>query len=226
MKFIKLFDADETGKWGRKVAHTRWHVIHSHEWDEDDNPGYKYTVDLSEIDLTDLERAQEAARSCGWEIRLNKAGKGLLLEGVPLHIEVPYTGVIMDDPKIVVRALVEAMHDFGAKAPLGQWNGNNRGALRKLARDESLQLDDPQAHEEAMGRPVNALGSTAREYARGDIVSAIKRGVESGNQAAKLMDKMYRAAKGHTLGGAVIKEYTENTEADPSDGADNIKRPR
>lgn len=207
--FIELFDADETGKWGREVAPNRWHVIHSHEWDENDNPGCKYTVDLSEIDLTDLERAIEAARSCGWELRLNKEGKGLIIDGVPIHIEVPYTGDLMDDPKVVRHALVEAMHGFGAKAPLGEWNGNNRNALRKLAREESRLLDDPEAHDAAMNKPVNALGSTAREYARGDLVSAIKRGLDNDNPAAQILDQAYRAAKGRTLGGEVIKEYAD-----------------
>jgi hypothetical protein len=182
-------------------------MISSHSWDEDDRPDHKYHVSLVEVDLQDSERLRESLQSCGWELvpKSKMVWERIFPSGY--NIAVPYSGDLIEDPKIVVKMLIEAMHGYGAYAPLEQWDGNNRLALRKLAREESLRLDDPEAHEEAMSRSVNAIGSTAREYSRGDIVTAIKRGVADGNEAALVLDHAYRAAKGRTLSGKVLPEY-------------------
>jgi hypothetical protein len=42
-----------------------------------------------------------------------------------------------------------------------------------------------------MQRPVNALGSTAAEYMRGDLDSAMQRGCEAGDPTARLVAKMH-----------------------------------
>jgi len=73
----------------------------------------------------------------------------------------------------------ESLHSYGAAAPLGNWSGSNSRELLTQAKRESRELDNPKAYEAAMSRPVNLLGSTAREYANGDIDSAINRYKES-----------------------------------------------
>ena len=56
---------------------------------------------------------------------------------------------------------------------------------------ESNQLvDDAEAYEQRMNRPVNRIGSTAREMQRGDINSALLRGLASGDERAELMVRM------------------------------------
>jgi hypothetical protein len=86
---------------------------------------------------------------------------------------------------------VDALASYGAGAPLWTCNGSNSKKLLAEARSESHSLDDPEKYEAAMSRPVNALGSTAREYAAGDFHSAITRGVERGEANAKLMAKLH-----------------------------------
>ena len=56
----------------------------------------------------------------------------------------------------------------------------------RQAKAESRRLSaSPEAYEQAMDRPVNKLGSTAREYAAGDILSATLRGLDSGDPDAR-----------------------------------------
>ena len=97
--------------------------------------------------------------------------------------------------------IAEAMFSYGAKAPLMDQSGNNRGELLREARRWSGVLDGPEKHESALAKPVNALGSTAHEFARGDLMGPVLRGVAEGDPKAELMLKMYVAAGGQTLGG-------------------------
>jgi hypothetical protein len=83
--------------------------------------------------------------------------------------------------------LVEMLHGYGAKAPLFSAQAGGRVVARRLGRSEASKLDI----DEAMDRPVNAIGSTAAEYMRGDIFSALSRGVQEGRQDARIMSKLY-----------------------------------
>jgi hypothetical protein len=150
------------GKWYRKVAATRYHVIElTNMWDAaGDKSIPQYHVSLSEVDITSPQ-LKHAMDGCGSD---------------------------EDDDNELVK--VDALASYGAKAPLEQWDGGNAKKLLAEARSESRNLDDPAAYEAAMSRPVNALGSTAREYAAGDIDAAIARGVERGEENAKLMAKL------------------------------------
>jgi hypothetical protein len=74
----------------------------------------------------------------------------------------------------------------------GQSN-NFEELLRELKREARCMRESPAAREVALDRPVNALGSTAREMARGDIFSGMERGVSAGKPEAILMAKMYGA---------------------------------
>ncbi len=84
-------------------------------------------------------------------------------------------------------ALVEMLHGYGAKAPLFSAQAVGRVVARRLGRSEARKLDI----DEAMDRPVNKIGSTAREYMNGDFKSAVYRGIQEGRQDARIMAKMY-----------------------------------
>jgi len=152
------------GKWYRKVAAARFHVIELiNMWDASgDKSVPQYYVSLLDVDITSSD-LKEAMRTCG-----------------------------PDDEELQNNELVnvEALASYGATAPLGQWPGGNARKLLSEARSESRGLDDPDAYEAAMSRPVNALGSTAREYGAGDLDSALIRGLQRGDQNAQIIAKI------------------------------------
>ena len=84
------------------------------------------------------------------------------------------------------------MHDYGGStAPLGDWGGNNYRKLLRVARRESRKIqEDNSYYEEKMNSPVNAIGSTAREFQRGDFDSAIVRGLYKGDKKCWLMARI------------------------------------
>jgi hypothetical protein len=88
--------------------------------------------------------------------------------------------------------VMEACHGYGHGAPLFDSCGNNLRSLMREARAESLACQgDSDHYEEKMSRPVNALGSTAREFGSGDIYSALDRGCRQGKPEAQIVAKMY-----------------------------------
>jgi len=93
-----------------------------------------------------------------------------------------------EDPGDLER--VATLHEEGSKAPLGEWNGNNYQKLIQEAKRRSRELDDPRTYKEAMERPVNKIGSTAKEFQQGDVLSAVLRGVAGGDPTAELMLKL------------------------------------
>lgn len=84
-------------------------------------------------------------------------------------------------------ALVEMLFGYGAKAPLFSDEAGGRAVARRLGRSEARNLDI----DEAMDQPVNAIGSTAREYMNGDFLSAVVRGIQDGEQQARIVSKLY-----------------------------------
>ena len=115
----------------------------------------------------------------------------------------------------------------GISSPLHAESTNNAHKGIAACRKESYRLErDAAAYEDAMERPVNRLGSTAREFGRGDLNSALVRGLEAGDAGARIMGKMYIAADGQTLGGrlpeselAAIKEAYNRQDGAQQDGA-------
>lgn len=85
----------------------------------------------------------------------------------------------------------ECCDSYGARAPLGSWCGNNARKLLRQAYQEANSLLDESALESKLDCPVNKIGSSAREVMNGDFMSAIQRGVESGNTDALLMAKIH-----------------------------------
>lgn len=152
---------DYGGSWCRKVGN-RYHVIEFTNMHDatGDTDQAKYCVELREIDLDSPQR-ERAAESCD----------------------------VSDDASEL--EWVYALSSYGAYAPLDSWSGNNAHRLLREARAESRSLEsDPDALEAALDRPVNRIGSTAREYQAGDINSAILRGLSEGRKDAEIMLKM------------------------------------
>lgn len=87
--------------------------------------------------------------------------------------------------------ILESAVGYGAYAPLGDFSGGNRRALAREARRLSRELtDNEDVWVARLNRPVNALGSTALEFARGDFDSALARGLERGDRHAGVMAKI------------------------------------
>ena len=161
------------GKFVRKVGTRRYHIMEVMNWRDAcgrEAPAETYNVSLSEVDLDVIPENAivSALRSWGWD-RNGDTESG--------------DHVILTD-----LILVEVLHSCGSKAPLGEYNGNNLRKLMQSARAESAALDNRYAHKAAMAKPVNAIGSTADEFMRGDIVSAMSRGDTT---AHKIMRKMH-----------------------------------
>lgn len=161
--------ADYGGKNIRHVGGRKYQVVELMNMDEAcgrDNEGQpKYAVELTIIDLAAIpeKQLQSAIRSCGWD-----------------------TANLSDDA-----CLAEICHSYGLHAPLGGWSGNNYRKLLREAYSAAKELLDEDALEEKLEQPVNALGSTAREYMVGDLDSALTRGCEAGDPSARLLTKMY-----------------------------------
>lgn len=164
----KFSDVDyENGRMNaRKVGPHAWQFlecidVHS-ATGEDTGP--RYAVELKYVDLASLSPAtiSSAVESCG----------------SPEYASNP-------------RAVAEMCAQYGAAAPLHSESGNNRRECMRAVYREADALLNSSALEDAMARPVNALGSTAAEYMRGDFESAMARGVESGDPSARILAKMH-----------------------------------
>lgn len=130
-----------------------------------DNEGQpRYTVELALVDLNAIpaKELESARESYGWEGAADDA------------------------------ALAEMAYQYGLRAPLGSWSGNSAGKLLRTAKSEARALLDSDRLADQLDKPVNAIGSTASEYMRGDINAAMARGIEAGDQSARIMGKMHR----------------------------------
>jgi hypothetical protein len=156
------------GRWARHIAGTRYHVIRFENCAEWGDGATGYHCDLQEVDIAS-EQLDDACQCVGIESDWCDE------YGQPL-------------PDL---CKAEALSSYGAYAPLWQEASGNAHALLRAAKRESRQLaTDAQAYEARMSRPVNRIGSTAREFAAGDVSSAVLRGIEAGDPAADLMARM------------------------------------
>jgi len=159
---------DYGGRWARHIDGTRYHVLRFENCAEWGDGATGYHCDLAEVDVASPQL--EKALGCS----------GLSLED-------------MADIQEQHRewAKVDALASYGAAAALWQDGGPNAHKLMRAAKAESRMLErDAAALDERLDRPVNKIGSTAREYAAGDINSAILRGLADRNPAAEIMAKM------------------------------------
>lgn len=155
------------GKWYRKGPTGTYHIIELiNMWEATGEVNQdKYVVELSEIDLSRVPQktVKDALTCCG--------------------IESWTAGEL---------TTVEAISSYMGGAPMGQWHGGNYRQLLSEAKRESRRLErDHVYHASQMQRPVNRLGSTAVEYAAGDLNSALVRGIAAGDKSARIIGKMH-----------------------------------
>lgn len=196
---------DHGGKWYRRIGDGNlFHVVEIFNWvetvGEAEAPDDTYHVSLSEVDTNDEERAKSALESCSFELDED----GSIIAGGDIIAD------IKDEEqwRIVV---CEAMSGYGASAPLEQWGGDDYKELfAKAVAESNLMIDDEDAYEERMESPCNAIGSTRREYARGDIQSAMMRGLERGDENARVLSIMHYGREGTEA----LEEIFEQTKED------------
>lgn len=168
------------GKWA-KFGHGRaYYVIDFTNMIEacgsDAEGGPKYVAEVRMVDLADLphETILSALKCCGLRFGMN--GPACTIESdsgdiVAQQETITHPGTLWD------LVIVEACSSYGAYAPLDSVSGdshpvNVRGKARRIA--ERIMRDAAE-RERLMARPVNRLGSTAREYMRGDLDAPLAR---------------------------------------------------
>lgn len=153
-----LYDDAGTLLLMRQVGLTAFQFVEALDMDEHcgrDNEGHpQFVVALEYVDVSRLSERniKSAMSSCGYGEDDGSKDHG-------------YS----------VSALAQVCRDYGLKAPL--WDGsfkNRKDGIReaKVVGDDLL---DPQLMARAMSRPVNRIGSTADEFMRGDMDSAMTR---------------------------------------------------
>lgn len=146
---------DYHGMWAKKAADGSWYVL---KWTNLVDAGGKefadtpYECDVKRLDLTEIPESElkSALDCCSLDLE----------EIMPQYQEA---------------VLVECCISYGLGAPLESFTGSKYPArIRANARryaEECMRNDA--LLESRLDRPVNAIGSTAREYGVGDIRSAM-----------------------------------------------------
>lgn len=164
---------DYGGTWVKRLkGTTRYFVIRFENGHEYDPELPLYMCDLLSVDvgalLSDKDRLQSVLRSCGWRM----TDEGIVSDQGDVVAPT-------DKPEIMALVLVESAVGCGAYAPMGiEHSAEHRPLnLRALVRREADDLmRDESRVSDALARPVNRVGSTADEYERGDLDSALERG--------------------------------------------------
>ena len=168
---------DYGGKWAKRARDGSWYVVEFTNMydacgeDECKRDGQnQYCAEVHRVDLTDLspEKIKSALDCVGLTMRSN----GAIWDSQGIEYATSY-----DDPKREI-VIVEACVSYGAKQPIDSFS-SNRGPIKlrnEARRSAESYMRDAVALESRLDRPVNRIGSTAREYARGDINAALFRG--------------------------------------------------
>jgi hypothetical protein len=167
-----------SGIWGKKGPDGAWYVIQFDnlfdamgERDLKESGLGQYECRVKRIDLAEVpaKELKSAIESCGWEDMEAQVGE---------------------------LARVECCIHYGIGAPL--WSDirdNYPTRLRADARRAAEEfIRDSGALDAALDRPVNALGSTARDFGKGDIDAGLRRhiaGPTFGLEQKDLVAKMY-----------------------------------
>jgi hypothetical protein len=194
---------DYGGKWARRAHDGSWYVIEFTNMYDACGEGEckrdgqaQYVCEVSRVDLADLNAEQIASALRCVGLRQNA---GYIYGDGGDEIACQAT-----DAKRFECVLVEACASYGCKQPLDSFSGDMRPAnVRADARRAAETLmRDASALEAELDRPVNRMGSTAREYARGEILPALGRMADD-NPTKQIMGKMIGMP---TLGGGTFGE--------------------
>lgn len=184
----QLWLDDPGGKWCRRLPEGKRFLFIEFDDMNDacgkDNEGLdKYCAALSYVDVDAIPNHElaQALRSAGYTPEF------------PLEDD--------DLRRVNWEAVAEACHSYGLKAPLGEWSGGSwHNVVRAAAQEGVRLLRDETRLAEKLDRPVNLVGSTAREVMVGDFESGITRGKAEGNPHALIVGKMEDACRCQTCG--------------------------
>jgi len=166
---------DYHGMWAKKARDGSWYVI---RWTnlidamgERDaaEQGCAFEAGVKRIDLSEVD-VTSSLKSYGWTLAVHDG---------ELTIFAPYSGDIvatLGKPEFE-RLLVECCIQYGLGAPLESFTGSARplSIRAKARRYVEACIRDANLLAARLARPVNRIGSTAAEYGRGDINSALRR---------------------------------------------------
>lgn len=137
-----------------------------------DNEGQpKFSYDVQRVNLSEVGKADQdsAIKSCGWPWRETSEQK-------PNNDE-----------------MAEMLFSYGLFSPMGEFNGNAEKPLRTACRrlvEEFIRNADKL--EDALDRPVNQIGSTARDFGYGNITAGLDRYREAGGVGNATNDLMLK----------------------------------
>lgn len=193
---------DYGGRWAKRARDGSWYMIEftnmydaCGERDCKRDRQDQYVCEVSRVDLADLSDATIKSS-------LDCAGLRCLAMGICNDRGDCIAPVV--DTQRYERVLVEACASYGAKQPLESFSGRVRPAnVRANARRAAEALmRDAKALAVKLDAPVNKLGATAREYARGEIMPALER-LPEGDATKRIFSKMIGTP---TLGGGIFGE--------------------
>ena len=186
---------DYGGTWCWQAGPLEFHFIELMNWEdqvgarEAEEVGYTYNVELKIVHVGELSDRQvmSAIRSMGCEEALQE-----------LETKKDIVGKL--------RLIAGCAAEYGTFCRGFDENGNNYRKLIAEAKQASLNWA---GDDSILNRPVNRIGQTGRELMRGDLASALHRGLTAGDTEARVMAQMYRASGGATLGGHIGDDVME-----------------
>lgn len=156
---------DHGGCWGKKARDGSWYVLEWTDMESAVGPDYpaKWAVQVKRIDLPEVDEKTLASA-------LN------------------YVGSDADCSEV---EKVWACSCYGAYAPIEDFSGSKHAVrLRAQARRAAeAYMRDAAWLAERLDRPVNAIGSTARDFQRGDSLAGLRRDPDS-TPERRLMTKL------------------------------------
>jgi len=161
------------------------------DWHDSGMEQFLWDVSLVDIFAASKEVQADALRSCGIQGEVND----LLRE------------------KDFVQAyslMADALHDYGAKAPLDSGSSRNFEWSRARGIRRAEEILKEELFEELLDKPSNKIGSTARDFMAGDVLAGLRRyadDVQKGERKpdcpmSNIMLHVYAATGGRTLGGS------------------------
>jgi hypothetical protein len=153
---------DYGGLWGRRAPDGSWFVLrftNLHEAMGEREAPCKYACDVFRVDPREVPPAdtRRALECCDVD----------LAEIMPAFRE---------------PALVQCLVSYGIAAPLDSFTADSRplNVRARARRAADAYRRDARALNRALDRPVNRIGSTARDFGRGDSIAGLRRYADDG----------------------------------------------
>jgi hypothetical protein len=171
---------DHGGQWVKRLKGTKRYFVIRFDSYKDDSKELRYCCDVMSVNIAMThEQKQQILKCYGHRLVAQHDEQGQIL-GYAIESEsgdVLAGCVAQADLDVQALILVECAVGYGAYAPHHSFESSHRPLnLRAQGRRaaEALMRDEADL-ERSLARPVNAIGSTALEYERGDIMAALTR---------------------------------------------------